>query len=91
MNYLIQFIKWCLLISLLYHITFGSNLPFYLNIYLLLFQAIYCYTIDSRGPCYVVGGQKIILQWFRSYLIIVSKESKDSSKAITISTTTRKL
>lgn len=77
--------------NLLHHINCGNNLPCITCIYLFLFQAVYCYTIDSRGPCYVVGGQKIILQWFRSYLIIVSKESKDSSKAITISTTTRQL
>jgi len=49
-------------------------------------DAIYCYTVDSRGPCYVVGGQKIILQWFRSYLIIVSKETGKSSNTIIAST-----
>lgn len=54
-----------------------------------LFQAIYCYTVDSRGPCYVVGGQKIILQWFRSYLIIVSKDTGKSNSTITVSSTTK--
>ncbi|VVC44962.1 Zinc finger, RING-type,WD40-repeat-containing domain,Vacuolar protein sorting protein 11, C- [Cinara cedri] len=52
-------------------------------------DAIYCYTVDSRGPCYVVGGKKIILQWFRSYLIIVSKEVEKSSNTVTVSTTTK--
>ncbi|CAH1714238.1 vacuolar protein sorting-associated protein 11 homolog [Aphis gossypii] len=52
-------------------------------------DAIYCYTVDSRGPCYVVGGQKIILQWFRNYLIIVSKERGKPLNAITVSTTTK--
>ncbi|XP_050429198.1 vacuolar protein sorting-associated protein 11 homolog isoform X2 [Adelges cooleyi] len=54
-------------------------------------DAIYCYTVDSRGPCYVVGGQKIIIQWFRGYLIIVSKEKGKSLNTITVSTTTRHL
>lgn len=36
-------------------------------------QAIYCYTPDGRGPCYAVDGEKIMLEWFRSYLIIISK------------------
>lgn len=37
-------------------------------------DAIYCYTSDGRGPCYAVEGKKIMLQWFRSYLIIIAKE-----------------
>ncbi|XP_050531925.1 vacuolar protein sorting-associated protein 11 homolog [Daktulosphaira vitifoliae] len=52
-------------------------------------DAIYCYTVDSRGPCYVVGGQKIILHWFRSYLIIVSKDSGKSHNTVTVSSTTK--
>nr|CAD7202335.1 unnamed protein product [Timema douglasi] len=53
-------------------------------------DAVYCYTPDGRGPCYAVEGQKVLLQWFRSYLVIVAKEDKNmsrSSSTITTSTT----
>lgn len=36
-------------------------------------DAIYCYTIDGRGPCYAVDGEKVMIEWFRSYLVIISK------------------
>lgn len=39
-------------------------------------DAIYCYTPDGRGPCYVIEGEKVLLQWFRSYLVIVAREEK---------------
>lgn len=39
-------------------------------------QAIYCYTYDGRGPCYAVDGEKVMIDWFRSYLIIISKSSR---------------
>ncbi|XP_071442647.1 vacuolar protein sorting-associated protein 11 homolog isoform X2 [Hetaerina americana] len=40
-------------------------------------DGVYCYTPDGRGPCYAIGGEKILLQWFRSYLVIVAKEYKE--------------
>nr|CAI5865818.1 unnamed protein product [Callosobruchus analis] len=39
-------------------------------------DAIYCYTTDGRGPCYAVDGEKVMLEWFRTYLIIISKTSR---------------
>ncbi|XP_054007633.1 vacuolar protein sorting-associated protein 11 homolog isoform X2 [Hylaeus anthracinus] len=48
-------------------------------------DAIYCYTPDGRGPCYAVGGQKIMLEWFRSYLVIVAKEAANVPRSTTIS------
>lgn len=36
-------------------------------------DAIYCYTSEDKGPCYVVDGEKIIIEWFRTHLFIVSK------------------
>ncbi|XP_054266657.1 vacuolar protein sorting-associated protein 11 homolog isoform X1 [Macrosteles quadrilineatus] len=39
-------------------------------------DAVYCYTSDGRGPCYAVEGEKILLQWYRSYLIIVARDTK---------------
>ncbi|XP_046405210.1 vacuolar protein sorting-associated protein 11 homolog isoform X2 [Ischnura elegans] len=42
-------------------------------------DAIYCYTPDGRGPCYVVEGEKILLHWFRSYLVIVAKEGEEAA------------
>ncbi|KAF5277458.1 hypothetical protein FQA39_LY18488 [Lamprigera yunnana] len=39
-------------------------------------DAIYCYTSDGRGPCFAVDGEKVMLEWFRSYLIIISNTSR---------------
>ncbi|KAK0086649.1 hypothetical protein PV325_013769 [Microctonus aethiopoides] len=46
-------------------------------------DAVYCYTLDGRGPCYAVEGQKIMLDWFRGYLVIVAKESANVSRTTT--------
>ncbi|XP_078033958.1 vacuolar protein sorting 11 isoform X1 [Augochlora pura] len=46
-------------------------------------EAIYCYTPDGRGPCYAVEGQKIMLEWFRSYLVIISKEAANVPRRTT--------
>ncbi|XP_057664940.1 vacuolar protein sorting-associated protein 11 homolog [Diorhabda carinulata] len=42
-------------------------------------DAVYCYTSDGRGPCYAVDGEKIMLEWFRTYLIIVSKTTRSAN------------
>lgn len=49
---------------------------YYVNIGL---QAVYCYTSDGRGPCYAVDGEKVMLEWFRSYLIIISKTNRPTA------------
>lgn len=41
-------------------------------------KAVYCYTIDGRGPCYALEGQKSIIQWFRSHLLTISKPNKNT-------------
>lgn len=41
-------------------------------------DAVYCYTSDGRGPCYALDGKKTLLQWFRSHLLIVSKNTRVS-------------
>ncbi|XP_012139382.1 vacuolar protein sorting 11 isoform X2 [Megachile rotundata] len=46
-------------------------------------KAIYCYTPDGKGPCYAVGGEKIMLEWFRSYLVIIAKEDPDDTRTAT--------
>lgn len=46
-------------------------------------DAIYCYTLDGRGPCYAVEGQKIMLDWFRGYLVIIAKESANLPRTST--------
>ncbi|XP_053611188.1 vacuolar protein sorting-associated protein 11 homolog [Plodia interpunctella] len=38
-------------------------------------NAIYCYTAEGRGPCYALEGEKVRLDWFRSYLVITINES----------------
>ncbi|XP_046409664.1 vacuolar protein sorting-associated protein 11 homolog isoform X1 [Neodiprion fabricii] len=47
-------------------------------------DAVYCYTPDGRGPCYAVDGQKIMLEWFRSYLVIIAKEAANVPRTTTI-------
>ncbi|XP_015430212.1 PREDICTED: vacuolar protein sorting-associated protein 11 homolog [Dufourea novaeangliae] len=46
-------------------------------------DAIYCYTPDGRGPCFAVEGQKIMLEWFRSYLVIIAKEAANVPRTTT--------
>ncbi|XP_076626733.1 vacuolar protein sorting 11 [Colletes latitarsis] len=46
-------------------------------------NAIYCYTPDGNGPCYAVEGQKIMLEWFRNYLVIVAKEATNVPRTTT--------
>ncbi|XP_063984513.1 vacuolar protein sorting-associated protein 11 homolog [Diachasmimorpha longicaudata] len=48
-------------------------------------NAIYCYTLDGRGPCYAIEGQKTMLDWFRGYLVIVAKESGNVPRSTTVS------
>ncbi|XP_076184053.1 vacuolar protein sorting 11 [Ptiloglossa arizonensis] len=50
-------------------------------------KAIYCYTSDGRGPCYAIGGEKIMLEWFRSYLVIIAKEAADDQQSPRTATT----
>lgn len=42
-------------------------------------DAVYCYTSDGRGPCYAVDGEKVMLEWFRTYLIIISKTTRSAN------------
>lgn len=46
-------------------------------------QAIYCYTTEGRGPCYALEGEKVRLDWFRSYLIITTNETPYKTAAST--------
>ncbi|XP_052751117.1 vacuolar protein sorting-associated protein 11 homolog isoform X2 [Galleria mellonella] len=46
-------------------------------------NAIYCYTPEGRGPCYALEGDKVGLNWFRSYLVITSNETQSKSVAST--------
>ncbi|RZC36529.1 vacuolar protein sorting-associated protein 11 -like, partial [Asbolus verrucosus] len=46
-------------------------------------DAIYCYTADGRGPCYAVDGEKVMLEWFRSYLVIISKTTRPNLAPMT--------
>ena len=38
-------------------------------------EAIYFYGPDGRGPCFIMEGEKSLLNWFRGYVVTVSKES----------------
>lgn len=39
-------------------------------------DAVYFYQHDGRGPCLAFDGEKILLHWFRSYLVVVGKDTK---------------
>ncbi|KAL7981664.1 hypothetical protein Chor_005752 [Crotalus horridus] len=44
-------------------------------------ECVYLYQPDERGPCFAFEGQKLIVHWYRGYLIIVSKDWKASPKS----------
>ncbi|XP_022822921.1 vacuolar protein sorting-associated protein 11 homolog [Spodoptera litura] len=46
-------------------------------------EALYVYTTEGRGPCYALEGEKVRLDWFRSYLVITRNESPSKSTAST--------
>ena len=50
--------------------------------FLHLFQAVYFYQPDGRGPCLAFEGQKTILHWFRGYLVVVTKDSKTLPRSV---------
>lgn len=37
-------------------------------------QAVYFYEAEGRGPCFAFEGDKKLLSWFRSYLIVVGQD-----------------
>ncbi|XP_068617562.1 vacuolar protein sorting-associated protein 11 homolog [Battus philenor] len=46
-------------------------------------DAIYCYTTEGRGPCYALAGEKVHINWFRNYLVIVTNEPPAKSTVST--------
>lgn len=38
-------------------------------------NAVYFYQIDGRGPCLAFEGEKLVLYRFKSYLVIISRDS----------------
>ncbi|CAG8604564.1 4777_t:CDS:10, partial [Ambispora gerdemannii] len=48
-------------------------------------EAIYFYTPDGRGPCFVYEGTKTSVIWFKFYLIIVSPPASQPTR-LTVST-----
>lgn len=47
-------------------------------------DAVYCYTLDGRGPCYVLDGKKRFIKWFRNHLIVITDTVVDGQSAITV-------
>lgn len=37
-------------------------------------DAIYCYNADGKGPCFPVSGKKMLVQWLKTFLVVVAKE-----------------
>ncbi|NWX92577.1 VPS11 protein, partial [Nothoprocta pentlandii] len=44
-------------------------------------ECVYLYQPDERGPCFAFEGQKLIVHWYRGYLVIVSRDRKTSPKS----------
>ncbi|XP_077695814.1 porphobilinogen deaminase isoform X1 [Eretmochelys imbricata] len=44
-------------------------------------ECVHLYQPDERGPCFAFEGQKLIVHWYRGYLVIVSKDRKSSPKS----------
>ncbi|CAG0915166.1 unnamed protein product [Notodromas monacha] len=40
-------------------------------------DAVYCYSPDSRGSCFAFEGEKLMLHWFKGYLIVVTRQDAD--------------
>ncbi|KAG6447658.1 hypothetical protein O3G_MSEX005084 [Manduca sexta] len=53
-------------------------------------DAIYCYTTEGKGPCYAIEGEKVRLDWFRSYLVITTNETSNKVAASTSSAPAQK-
>ncbi|CAK8684034.1 unnamed protein product [Clavelina lepadiformis] len=51
-------------------------------------DAVYLYLPDSRGPCFVFEGEKVLARWYNGYLILVYK---DRSKGSVPSTSTMRM
>ena len=37
-------------------------------------DAIYCYSPNERGACFVFKGEKRLLHWFKGYLVVLGAE-----------------
>ncbi|KAL4227956.1 Vacuolar protein sorting-associated protein 11 [Mactra antiquata] len=47
-------------------------------------DALYFYQPDGRGPCLAYEGEKFMLHWFRGYLVIVGRDSKQMLPSVPI-------
>ncbi|XP_063842053.1 vacuolar protein sorting-associated protein 11 homolog isoform X3 [Scylla paramamosain] len=59
-------------------------------------DALYSYTSDSRGSCYVFEGEKTLVAWFRGYLIVAAADkggptTRSGERSITVYDLTNKL
>ena len=50
-------------------------------------DAIYFYSSEGRGQCHAIEGDKSHIFWFRTYLVVVSKDQTNYSLAKPVSTT----
>ena len=46
-------------------------------------DAVYFYSQDGRGQCYAIEGEKTNIFWYRTYLVIVTKETPAWTKTST--------
>ena len=43
-------------------------------------EAVYFYEPDGQGPCYAFEGDKKLMGWFRSYLVVVNDQKGGANK-----------
>ncbi len=46
-----------------------------------MLQAVYFYMPDERGICLAFEGEKLLVHWYRNYLVVVSREAKAVPRA----------
>uniref|UniRef100_L7M659 Vacuolar protein sorting-associated protein 11 homolog n=1 Tax=Rhipicephalus pulchellus TaxID=72859 RepID=L7M659_RHIPC len=44
-------------------------------------DAVYFYHPEGRGSCFVFEDEKLLLRWFRTYLVLVARDAKTSRSA----------
>ncbi|XP_073835445.1 vacuolar protein sorting 11 [Musca autumnalis] len=44
-------------------------------------DALYCYTVEGRGPCFAINGSKHIVRWFGKHLIVVKANNNAANSS----------
>ncbi|XP_058865560.1 vacuolar protein sorting-associated protein 11 homolog [Acipenser ruthenus] len=44
-------------------------------------ECVYLYQPDERGPCFGFEGQKLLVHWYRGYLLLLTRDCKTPNKS----------